>query len=369
MAFGGFGAFGGGFGGPGAGRATQVINACNDEELAQAPTEPISSLCWAPPSLTQQGKNFLAAGSWDKTVRVWEVQRNAAGQVAGTPVAQGANDQPVFDCTMTADGRLFYGGGCGTVKMMNMGAPGSAPSVVAKHDLPIKGIRWLEQKQILVTGGWDGKLKFWDCRQPSGQPGHVVDLGAPYVDMDIHPHGDLATIATARTFVVMNMASFQEVKRMEPHYTMREQLRCVANFPDKTGFAAGSIEGRVCVLWLDQPANLKDGKNFSFKCHREGNDVYSVNDISFHQQLGVFSTCGSDGCVMFWHKDQKSRLKVFNKCGNTIPCGKFDSTGLIYGYALSYDWTKGAAGYNPKLGHQLCLKAVQEDDVKPKKKR
>ena len=26
------------------------------------------------------------------------------------------------------------------------------------------------------------------------------------------------------------------------------------------------------------------GKNFTFKCHRDGNDIYSVNSIAFHPQ-------------------------------------------------------------------------------------
>ena len=36
-------------------------------------------------------------------------------------------------------------------------------------------------------------------------------------------------------------------------------------------------------------------KNFTFKCHRDGSDVYPVNDISFHPQHGTFVTAGSDG--------------------------------------------------------------------------
>ena len=41
----------------------------------------------------------------------------------------------------------------------------------------------------------------------------------------------------------------------------------------------GSIEGRVGVQHLD---DAQQSKNFTFKCHREGNDIYSVNSLNFH---------------------------------------------------------------------------------------
>lgn len=41
----------------------------------------------------------------------------------------------------------------------------------------------------------------------------------------------------------------------------------------------GSIEGRVGVHHLD---DAQQSKNFTFKCHRDGNDIYSVNSLNFH---------------------------------------------------------------------------------------
>lgn len=41
----------------------------------------------------------------------------------------------------------------------------------------------------------------------------------------------------------------------------------------------GSIEGRVGVHHVDES---QQGKNFTFKCHRDGNDIYSVNSLNFH---------------------------------------------------------------------------------------
>ena len=43
----------------------------------------------------------------------------------------------------------------------------------------------------------------------------------------------------------------------------------------------GSIEGRVAVHHVEDSAQ---SKNFTFKCHRDGNDIYAVNAITFHPQ-------------------------------------------------------------------------------------
>jgi hypothetical protein len=42
----------------------------------------------------------------------------------------------------------------------------------------------------------------------------------------------------------------------------------------------GSIEGRVAVQHIE----AQQAKNFTFKCHRDNNDIYAVNAISFHPE-------------------------------------------------------------------------------------
>jgi WD40 repeat protein len=70
----------------------------------------------------------------------------------------------------------------------------------------------------------------------------------------------------------------------------------------------GSIEGRVAVQHIDE---AQQSKNFTFKCHRDNNDVYAVNSINFHPVHATFATSGSDGAYHFWDKDSKQRLKVW----------------------------------------------------------
>jgi mRNA export factor len=147
------------------------------------------------------------------------------------------------------------------------------------------------------------ECRYWDTRQQN--PAHTQQLPERCYAMSVrHP---LMVVATAdRNIVVYNLANPQtEFKRiMSP---LKYQTRCVATFPDKQGFLVGSIEGRVAVQHID---DAQQAKNFTFKCHRDNNDIYAVNAISFHPVHATFATSGSDGAYNFWDKDSKQRLKV-----------------------------------------------------------
>ncbi len=76
-------------------------------------------------------------------------------------------------------------------------------------------------------------------------------------------------------------------------------------------------------------------------------------------------TAGSDGAFNFWDKDSKQRLKAMLKSSQPIPCGTFNRDGSIYAYAVSYDWSRGYAEYNPTSAqHHILLHQPQEIEVK-----
>lgn len=77
------------------------------------------------------------------------------------------------------------------------------------------------------------------------------------------------------------------------HPTLSSKPDLLLHSADKTGYLVGSIEGRVAVNHVEE--SVGNTKNFTFKCHRDNNDIYSVNDIRFHPVHGTFVTAGSDG--------------------------------------------------------------------------
>mmetsp|Transcript_15201 Transcript_15201/g.25043 ORF Transcript_15201/g.25043 Transcript_15201/m.25043 type:complete len:342 (+) Transcript_15201:190-1215(+) len=326
-------------------------NPNKDVEVVQPPSDGISSLSFSPKS------NLLVAGSWDNQVRCWEVQQSGAT----VPKASISHDQPVLCTCWSSDGTKVFSGSCDkTAKMWQLG--GSGPVQVAQHDAPIKSICWAEGAnfQCVVTGSWDKTVKYWDTRSPT--PGFVAQIPDRIYAMDVlFP---LLVVATAERQVIVYDVHKPTVEFKRIASPLKLQSRCIACFPDKTGFAIGSIEGRVGIHHID---DKQSEKNFAFKCHRDGNEIYPVDSIVFHPQYGTFATTGSDGSFNFWDKDSKQRLKPFPRANAPIPTSCFNFDGTIFAYAVSYNWFKGADFYNPStMKNYILLHPTPEGEIKPR---
>uniref|UniRef100_A0A1D1Y7Y8 Rae1-like protein At1g80670 n=1 Tax=Anthurium amnicola TaxID=1678845 RepID=A0A1D1Y7Y8_9ARAE len=330
--------------------AAANVNPNKSYEVSPSPADSVSSLSFSPKG------NYLVATSWDNQVRCWEI-------LAGSSQAKASisHDQPVLCSTWKDDGTAVFSAGCDKQAKMWPLLSGGQPVTVAMHDAPIKEIAWIQQMNLLVTGSWDKTLKYWDTRQAN--PVHTQQLPERCYALTVrYP---LMVVGTAdRNLIVFNLQNPQmEYKRiMSP---LKYQTRCLAAFPDQTGYLVGSIEGRVGVQHLDDG---QQSKNFTFKCHREGNDIYSVNSLNFHPVHHTFATAGSDGAFNFWDKDSKQRLKAFSRCNQPIPCSTFNHDGSIFAYAVCYDWSKGAENHNPAAAKTYIYLHTpqQESEVKAK---
>ena len=330
--------------------AAPTHNPNKDVEVPNAATDGISCVAWSP-AAGANGSNFLAAGSWDNQIRCWEVQTNGTA----VPKAATSHDAPILCCAWSQDGARVFTGSCDkTAKVWDLAT--SQATQMAQHEQPIKNIFWVQEMNCVVTSSWDKTVKYWDGRSPT--PVATLQLPERTYSMDVrYP---LMVVATAdRKLVVVNLTSPQTIYNtiISP---LKYQSRCVACFPDQQGFCLGSIEGRVAVHHVH---DRDTSKNFAFKCHRDNQDIYAVDCITFHPTFGTFATTGSDGTFNFWDKDSRQRLKAFGKANLPIPTGAFNRDGTIFAYAVSYDWSKGSEHYNPRSNH-LLLHPVPEQEIK-----
>lgn len=89
------------------------------------------------------------------------------------------------------------------------------------------------------------------------------------------------------------------IKSGQPEQTressLKYQTRCIRCYPNGTGYALSSIEGRVAMEYFDNSEQVQT-KKYAFKCHRRseaGRDVvFPVNAIAFHPIFGTFATGG-----------------------------------------------------------------------------
>nr|QBH73980.1 mitotic checkpoint protein and poly(a)+ RNA export protein [Brunneria borealis] len=337
-------------------------NPMKDFEVTSPPDDSVSSLAFSPASIPQ---NFLIAGSWDNNVRCWEVEQTGKTIPKSMQTMQG----PVLDVCWSDDGTKVFMASCD--KMVKCWDLNSNQTIqVAAHDAPVKTCHWVKGTtySCLMTGSWDKTLKFWDTRSPNPMLTINLPERAYCADVD-YP---MAVVGTAgRGLIVYQLEGKpQEYKRIES--PLKYQHRCVAIFRDKkkapTGYALGSVEGRVAIQYVN-PQNPKD--NFTFKCHRSNGapngyqDIYAVNDIAFHPVHGTLATVGSDGSFSFWDKDARTKLKPSEAMEQPITRCCFNSNGQIFAYAVSYDWSKGHEFYNPMKKNYIFLRPCY-DELKPR---
>ncbi|KAM7237412.1 hypothetical protein CapIbe_011656 [Capra ibex] len=346
---------------------TDNHNPMKDIEVTSSPDDSIGCLSFSPPTLPG---NFLIAGSWANDVRCWEVQDS--GQTI--PKAQQMHTGPVLDVCWSDDGSKVFTASCDkTAKMWDLNS--NQAIQIAQHDAPVKTIHWIKAPNYscVMTGSWDKTLKFWDTR--SSNPMMVLQLPERCYCADvIYP---MAVVATAERGLIVYQLENQpsEFRRIES--PLKHQHRCVAIFKDKqnkpTGFALGSIEGRVAIHYINPPNPAKD--NFTFKCHRSNGtntsapqDIYAVNGIAFHPVHGTLATVGSDGRFSFWDKDARTKLKTSEQLDQPISACCFNHNGNIFAYASSYDWSKGHEFYNPQKKNYIFLRNAAEE-LKPRNKK
>lgn len=321
--------------------------------------------------------NLFTAGGWNKDVCVWDV--NASGIQAKAKISL---THPVLSTCWMNDGSAVFASGCDSkVTMWNLAS--NKTVTVGQHAAPIKSCHYIPEVQMLVTGSWDKTIKYWDLRQQN--PVATVQLNERCYAMDVKGMVLVVATATVPEQVVAGGVSRTEKKNkvlvynladpQKPFRTVESPLkyqhRCISIFPDMTGFAVGSIEGRVAISHI-QDHDL--GKNFAFKCHRENNDIYAVNSISFHPGFGTFATAGADGIYTFWDKDAKQRLKQFSKMNNPITASAFSvanvaggmPAGSLYAYAVGYDWSKGVEHFDKSKPSAIYIHHAKDEEIKKK---
>ncbi len=338
--------------------------------------------------MPSQHNKFLASAGWDSKLRVWNINYNcqqnnpSQAHIQSQLASNTSLPEPLLSLAWQGEtGNIYTGCADGSIYQIDLNNNGRQ-QLLGKHEAGCKSAIWLNNLNVLMTGGWDGKLSFWDLR--SQNPFFQYNLGNKVYSMSAtHP---LLVVGLADRVVSyfnlnkLQTGNFQPDGTFESH--LRYQTRRVATFPDNPlGYAIGSIEGRVAIKFIDlnkapeinpETKSMNTRDDFAFRCHRSGdsnNEVYAVNDIAYNPAYGTFCTAGGDGSWIIWDKDSRSRLKQ-GMTQNKAPITAVDYSfnGDLLAYASGYDWAKGIAyetSFQPKLNIHYC----PDSDKKKKPKK
>jgi mRNA export factor len=136
--------------------------------------------------------------------------------------------------------------------MIDLSAGQNVGTQVAVHDQPVRAVRFIDNpqggQQMLVTGSWDKTIKYWDLRQ--SQPVATVQCQERVYTMDVS--GKLLVVGTADRYI--NVINLDEPSKFYKtiQSPLKWQTRAISCFPDSSGFAVGSIEGRCAIQYVEE---------------------------------------------------------------------------------------------------------------------
>lgn len=237
---------------------------------------------------------------------------------------------------------------------------------IARHEGgAVKSLVLIEDRNLLLSGGWDRQLKVSDIRTDSSSPA-ATTLELP---------GKVYSMSAAKNIVAVAMSDRQiyifDLRKMREPYQKREssmkfQTRAIKMFPSGTAYALSSIEGRIAVEYID-PSPEAQSKRFAFKCHRavvDGVDmVYPVHSLAFHPRFETFASGGGDGIVNIWDGFSRKRLRQFPRYPSSVAAMDFNCDGDYLAVASSYAYEEGPKDHPVD---DIYIKSIVETDVKPK---
>lgn len=344
----------------------------SDIEVPQAPNDTVQAIKFNP--ATVGTPIFLAAGSWDNTCRIWQVNENGVVE----PKALQDVGAPILSIDWTEDStKLFIASADKQARVWDLAS--NQVMTVGQHNEAISICHWISTPKYtcLMTGGWDKTLRFWDMRQlPTQSSLATVQLDERVYCSDmLFPMG---VIGLGNRHIKVYSLEGEPREISDTESPLKFQNRCLSIFKNKAtnqpvGYALGSIEGRVAIQYVDTSQGQKES-NFTFKCHRSPDliqgyqEIYAVNDVCFHPNHFTLVTIGSDGRYSFWDKDARTKLKQSEAFPLPITKCHINQAGNIFAYAIGYDWSKGHEGSLPTNFTKIYLHACEEE-MKPRLKK
>ena len=151
--------------------------------------------------------------------------------------------------------------------------------------------------------------------------------------------------------------------------SLKYQTRSIACFNDGSGYALGSVEGRVAMEYFNTGPEAQANK-YAFKCHRRPMDgkemAFPVHAIAFHPGYGTFATGGGDGVINFWDGANKKRLFQIDRYPTTVAALAFSRDGSMLAVAASYTHERGGA---VNEGDEIYIRKIQDIEVRPKQRK
>ncbi|KAG6601624.1 Ribosome biogenesis protein BOP1-like protein, partial [Cucurbita argyrosperma subsp. sororia] len=269
---------------------------------------------------TEANGQWIASGSLDGTVRIWEVEtgrclkvwelEEAVKYVAWNPLPE----LPILAAAVGVDVLLLNTGfGDGEVQakvkeLLHIDAlpatdnSDKTPIATWLQDDKVEGIR-LRHFKTVSSVEWHRKGDYLSTVMPAGESRGVVihqlsrkltqkipfKLHGLPVSSIFHPTRSIFFVSTKKNVRVYDLLKQKLMKKLE---TGLREVSSIAVHPAGDNVIVGSREGKVC--WFDMDLSSQPYKILS--CHPK-----DVTNVAFHRSYPLFASCSDDCTAYVFH--------------------------------------------------------------------
>jgi len=321
---------------------------------------PSYPLCLARGDVSPDGTsgNFIAVGSFDKGIEIWNLDVLQALE----PVAVlGGEDTTAADDWMRGEVRNSSGGGSKTSKKKKNKKQPPAQKFgglrEGSHSDAVMGLSWNSiHRQVLASASADRTVKLWDVTRA----GDGDDYGRPSATLTHHTDkvaciawhpGEGTVLATGgydRKLALVDARNPDTASANVKAVRLTADCEALAWDPHHGQYLTAASEDGVVRTW--DVRNLDGGPVWSFEPHGD-----AVSDVSYNARVpGFMVTCSVDKTVALWDCRNIARGGIPKSCGT-----KEMNVGKLYtaSFYPSSPWLLACGG----SGNELSIWDMSEE--------